>query len=102
MCATDHFNGVVAVAELNRRAVAADDRTGIAQRDVAVAAKHAKSLGARLGTTGKILCGIAADFSALASPLVLDPNSHSRLKACRLSLRIEAQAKRVAVMIFTP
>jgi hypothetical protein len=31
--------------------------------------------------------------------LVLDPNSHARLKACRLSPRVEAQAKRVAVMI---
>src|SRR3954467_12568415 len=33
------------------------------------------------------------------APLVLDPNSHARLKACRFSLRIEAQAKRVAVVI---
>ncbi len=31
--------------------------------------------------------------------LVLDPNRHTRLEACRLSLRVEAQAKRVAVMI---
>src|ERR1700730_1539093 len=31
--------------------------------------------------------------------LVLDLNSHARLKAYRRSLRIEAQAKRVAVMI---
>src|SRR4029077_4466228 len=39
--------------------------------------------------------------SALAqvSSLVLDPDSHARLKVCRLSLRVEAQAKRVAVMI---
>src|SRR4051812_4955436 len=34
-----------------------------------------------------------------ALPLVLDPDSHARLKACRFSLRIEAQAKRVAVVI---
>src|SRR5216684_1729900 len=31
--------------------------------------------------------------------LVFDPNSHARLKACRRCLRVEAQAKRVAVMI---
>jgi hypothetical protein len=37
--------------------------------------------------------------ASLISSLVLDPNSHARFKVCRLSLRIEAQAKRVAVMI---
>src|ERR1700676_1543909 len=31
--------------------------------------------------------------------LMLDPNSHAGLEACRLSRRIEAQAKRIAVMI---
>src|ERR1700730_9172129 len=30
---------------------------------------------------------------------MLDPNSHARLKAYRLSIRVEPQAKRVAVMI---
>src|SRR5437588_12995118 len=34
-----------------------------------------------------------------APSLVLDPNSHARFEVCRLALRVEAQAKRVAVMI---
>src|SRR5712671_6050174 len=38
-------------------------------------------------------------MSRQCSSLVLDPNRHTRLEACRLSLRVEAQAKRVAVMI---
>jgi hypothetical protein len=31
--------------------------------------------------------------------LMLDPNTHARLKVCRLSVRVKAQAKRVAVMV---
>src|SRR6266436_9337115 len=31
--------------------------------------------------------------------LMLDPNGHTRLEACRLPLRIDAQAQRIAVMI---
>src|SRR3981189_2382679 len=37
--------------------------------------------------------------TVLASSLVFDPDGHTRLKACGIFLRVEAQAKRVAIMI---
>src|ERR1700686_687979 len=46
------------------------------------------------GSTGR------RNATARESPsLVLDPNSHARIEACGLSLRVEAQAQRIAVMI---
>src|ERR1700736_5205104 len=55
----------------------------------------------RDGVDGKRLSSKhSKSFAESCEPLlVLDPDGHARLKARRLSRRVEAQAERVAVMI---